>query len=169
MFKTFAAIATFGFVLTGANIETGYAQQVNKAELDANMKAFQPPAEGMVRYVIHLPPQADDSAFQVELIVGKTVQVDEVNRYFFAGKIVESNIEGWGFPRYDVAQLGPMAGTRVGVDPDAPKVDRFVTLGGEPYMVRYNSRLPIVVYVPAGTEVRYRVWTAGYLQPAPQG
>jgi ecotin len=62
-----------------------------------------------------------------------------------------------------------MAGTRVGVDPDAPKVDRFVTLGGEPYMVRYNSRLPIVVYVPTGTEVRYRVWTAGYLQPAPQG
>jgi ecotin len=44
-----------------------------------------------------------------------------------------------------------------------------VTLGGEPYMVRYNSRLPIVVYVPTGTEVRYRVWTAGYLQPAPQG
>jgi len=47
------------------------------------------------------------------------------------------------------------------VDPNAPKVDRFVRLGGEPYFIRYNSRLPIVVYVPEGVEVRYRIWEAG--------
>jgi ecotin len=47
------------------------------------------------------------------------------------------------------------------VDPNAPKVDRFITFGGEPYFIRYNSRLPIVVYVPEGAEVRYRIWEAG--------
>jgi ecotin len=47
------------------------------------------------------------------------------------------------------------------VDPNVPKVMRFVALGGEPYLIRYNSRLPVVVYVPEGTEVRYRVWSAG--------
>jgi ecotin len=26
---------------------------------------------------------------------------------------------------------------------------------------RYNSRMPIVVYVPKGAEVRYRIWKAG--------
>ena len=36
----------------------------------------------------------------------------------------------------------------------------FITLGGEPYLVRYNSKLPLVVYVPAGSEVRYRIWAA---------
>jgi len=46
------------------------------------------------------------------------------------------------------------------VDPDAPKEDRFVPLGGEPYLIRYNSRLPVVVYAPEGVEVRYRVWSA---------
>ena len=52
-----------------------------------------------------------------------------------------------------------MAGTAMAVNPNAPKADRFITLGGEPYIIRYNSRLPIVVYVPEGVEVRYRIWT----------
>ena len=115
----------------------------------------------MVRYVLQLPQQADEAVFQVQLIVGKTVPVDEGNRYFFGGQIEEATIAGWGFPRYRVSPLGPMAGTRRAIDPTAPKVNRWITLGGEPYLIRYNSRLPIVVYVPEGVEVRYRNWSAG--------
>ena len=124
------------------------------------MKAFPPADPGMVRYVLQLPKQADESAFKVELIVGKTVQVDEGNRYFFGGTIEEVTIEGWGFPRYVVSKLGPMAGTLMAVDPNAPKASRFVALGGEPYLLRYNSQSPIVVYAPEGVEARYRVWNA---------
>jgi ecotin len=126
-----------------------------------NLKVFPPAEEGMVRYVLQLPRQADESAFKVELIVGKTVQVDEQNRYFFGGKIEEETVKGWGFTLYKVSKLGPMAGTRMAVDPNAPKMARFITIGGNPYIIRYNSRLPIVVYVPEGVEVRYRIWTAG--------
>jgi ecotin len=125
-----------------------------------NMKAFPPAGEGMVRYVLQLPRQDDESASRLQLIVGRTVQVDERNRYFFAGKVERETIKGWGFTRYVVAKLGPMAGTLMAIDPNAPKISRFVALGGEPYLVRYNSRLPIVVYVPEGVEVRYRIWTA---------
>jgi len=53
-----------------------------------------------------------------------------------------------------------MAGTLIAVDPNVPKVERFITLGGDPYLIRYNSRLPIVVYVPEDAEVRYRIWKA---------
>ena len=126
-----------------------------------NLKAFPPAEKGMVRYVLQLQRQADESAFKVELIVGKTVQVDEQNRYFFGGKIEEETVKGWGFTRYKVSRLGPMAGTLMAVDPNAPKVARFITIGGDPYIIRYNSRVPIVVYVPEGVEVRYRIWTAG--------
>jgi ecotin len=125
-----------------------------------NMKAFPLPEKGRVRYVLQLPKQDDESAFKVELIVGKTVLVDERNRYSFSGKIQAETIKGWGFTRYDVSQLGPMAGTLIAIDPNAPKVNRFITLGGEPYLIRYNSRLPLVVYAPEGVEVRYRIWTA---------
>ncbi len=126
-----------------------------------NMKAFPPAEEGMVRYVLQLPRQDDESASRVELIVGKTVQVDERNRYFFGGRIEKETIKGWGYTRYKVGKLGPMAGTLMAIDPNAPKVDRFIALAGDPYFVRYNSRLPIVVYVPEGVEVRYRLWSAG--------
>jgi ecotin len=125
-----------------------------------NMNAFPPADKGQLRYVLHLPEQDDESNYQVELIVGKTVEIDEINQYFFAGQINTESIAGWGFPRYLVSELGPMAGTLMAVDPNSPKVNRFVRLGGGPYLIRYNSRLPVVVYVPAGVEVRYRIWSA---------
>ena len=125
-----------------------------------NMKAFPPPDQGQIRYVILLAEQDNELNYQVELIVGQTVKIDETNQYFFGGQIKKENIVGWGFTRYVVSELGPMAGTLMAVDPNAPKVDRFIRLGGEPHLIRYNSRLPVVVYVPEGVEVRYRIWRA---------
>ena len=125
-----------------------------------NLKAFAPAEQGMLRYVLTLPVQTDESAFKVELIVGKRVKTDAANRYFFAGTLEVENISGWGFTQYRLKKLGPMAGTLMAVDPSQPLVERFITLGGEPYLIRYNSKLPVVVYVPAGVEVRYRIWRA---------
>jgi ecotin len=144
-------------VLTGALILLFAA---TAALAEDNLKAFPPAGEGMVRYVLQLPKQTDESDHRVELIVGKMVQVDAQNRYFFAGRIEAETIEGWGFTRYLVSKLGPMAGTLMAVDPDAPKVERFIALGGEPCLISYNSRLPVVVYVPEGVAVRYRIWSA---------
>jgi ecotin len=148
--KTVCSIAVLSFLVATSSVSAA-----------DNMKAFPPAEKGMVRYVLQLPKQDDESAFKVELIVGKTVLLDVENRYFFGGKIEEETIKGWGFPRYNVSKLGPMAGTQMAVNPDTPKVNRFITLGGEPFLIRYNSRLPIVVYAPEGVEVRYRVWSAG--------
>jgi ecotin len=126
-----------------------------------NMKAFPPAKEGQVRYVIPLEKKADEAAFKVELIIGKKIMIESENSYFFAGQIKPQNIPGWGFTRYVLDDLGPMAGTLMAVRDDAEKVERFIPLLGEPYLVRYNSRLPIVVYVPEDAEVRYRIWSAG--------
>jgi ecotin len=54
-----------------------------------------------------------------------------------------------------------MAGTLMAIGPNAPKVNRFIALGSEPYLIHYNSLLPIVVYAPDGVEIRYRIWSAG--------
>jgi ecotin len=143
---TTAALAFFSMVLAAHAADT--------------MQAFPPPEKGMTRFVLQLPKQDDEAAFKVELIVGKTVLLDERNRYFFGGKIQKEALKGWGYTRYVVSRLGPMAGTRMAIDPNAPKVNRFITLGGEPYLIRYNSRMPVVVYAPEGVEVRYRRWTA---------
>ena len=123
-----------------------------------NMKVFPPAESGMVRYVLQLPAQDDESLLKVELLVGQIVQTDAKNRYFLGGKINQQTIKGFGYTIYKVSKIGPMAGTLIAVDPNEPKVDRFITLGGEPYLIRYNSKLPVVVYVPDGADVRYRIW-----------
>lgn len=125
-----------------------------------DMKAFPPADEGMLRHVLQLPAKEDESLYQVELIAGQTVKLDQENQYFFGGAFEQETIGGWGYPRYLIKELGPMAGTRMAINPDAPKVERFVRLGGEPYLIRYNSRLPIVVYAPVDVDVRYRIWSA---------
>ena len=90
-------------------------------EAEDNLKAFPPPEAGMTRHVLLLPQHDDEASRKVELIVGQTVETDKVNRYFFGGKIEAVTIDGWGFTRYVVRQLGPMAGTLIAVDPDAPQ------------------------------------------------
>jgi len=145
--KTFLALA----LLVLASSPAGAAD---------NMKAFPPADAGMNRYVINLPKLDDEDAARVQLIVGKTVSVDGQNPHFFGGKLEKETIKGWGFDRYILRKLGPMAGTLMAVDPKAPKVERFVAIAGEPQLIRYNSRLPVVVYVPDGVEVRYRIWRA---------
>ncbi|HDG1126883.1 TPA: hypothetical protein PCZ26_000645, partial [Klebsiella aerogenes] len=45
--------------------------------------------------------------------------------------------------------------------PDGKKEKKFVTAGlGDTGLLRYNSKLPIVVYTPANVEVKYRIWKA---------
>ncbi|NLI82387.1 MAG: proteinase inhibitor I4 serpin [Deltaproteobacteria bacterium] len=115
----------------------------------------------MVPHVLRLPAQDDESAFRVELMVGRTVQVDERDQHFFSGRIQAETIKGRGYARYTGNKLGMIAGTRMAVDPTAAKVSRFFTRGGEPYLIPCNSLLPVVVYVPECAEVRYRIWVAG--------
>ena len=127
---------------------------------DSHWEKAYPPAEaGMVRHVLHLPTLSDESAMKVELIAGKTVETDGVNKYFFGGKIEEATIQGWGFPRYNVT-IGQMASTLMAPPPNQSKTKQFVAIGRQPYLIRYNSRLPVVVYAPEDVEVRYRLWKA---------
>lgn len=136
------------------------AALISSVSAGDNMKAFKPAEDGMTRHVLQLPKKDDEASFKVELIVGKTVETDGVNRHFFGGKLEAESIEGWGFTRYMLKELGPMAGTLMAPPPGGKKVKTFVPVGGEPFLIRYNSKLPVVVYVPEGVEVRYRIWSA---------
>jgi ecotin len=130
------------------------------AEEHRYLKAFPPAEDGMVRYVIMLPhkERGEEDDFRVELIAGKEMLTDGVNRVRLGGKIEAKPLKGWGFTYYEVAKFGPAASTLIGVPPGTPQVERFVTVPS--LLIRYNSRIPLIVYVPAGGEVRYRIWKA---------
>lgn len=85
-----------------------FLSAVMGSEAADNLRAFPPAGEGVTRLVLTVPKQADESAFKVELIVGKTVKVDDVNTFFFSGNIEEEVVEGWGFPKFVVRRLGTM-------------------------------------------------------------
>ena len=156
-----------GFALLMSGILLG-ASTVTGQDRDS-LDAFPQADEGMQRFVLQLDPKDDESRFQVQLIVGKTLALDSANRYFFTGTLETINVEGWGYDSYVVKEFGPMAGTRMAANPDAPKVKRFISIGGAPTMIRYNSKLPVVVYVPSGAEVRYRIWRADDEKVIPKG
>lgn len=133
------------------------------------LQAFPAAKEGQQRFVIEVPKAEDEYALKVELVIGKTVPTDGVNRHFFGGKVEEVELKGWGYSFYEMKELGPMAGTRMAPQPGAKMVDSFVRVNHTLPLLRYNSRMPIVVYVPAGVEVRYRIWKAAEERKAAEG
>jgi ecotin len=124
------------------------------------LKAFPAAQEGLERFVIVLPEKerGEEDAFRVEIIVGKDMLTDGVNLVQLTNTIETRVLEGWGYPYYEGAGASETMGTMMAPPEGAPLVKTFVT--ASPVHVRYNSRLPIVVYVPKGYEVRYRIWEA---------
>lgn len=124
------------------------------------LQAFPAAKEGLERFVIVLPEKerGEEDAFRVEIIVGKAMLTDGVNLVRLANTIEARVLEGWGYPYYEAAGSSETMSTMMAPPAGAPLVKTFVT--ASPVHVRYNSRLPIVVYVPKGYEVRYRIWEA---------
>jgi len=124
------------------------------------LKAFPLAKEGVERYVIVLPhkERGDEDAFNVEIVAGKQMLTDGVNLVRLASTIKQRTLEGWGYSYYVVSGSSDTITTLMAPPEGTPLVKTFVTVA--PLHVRYNSRLPIVVYVPKGYEVRYRIWRA---------
>ena len=117
----------------------------------------------MERFVIVLPDKerGEEDSFKVEIIVGKEMLTDGVNLVRLANTIEAHPLKGWGYTYYEVTGPSETLSTLMAPPPGAPKVMKFVTVS--PLQIPYNSRLPIVVYVPKGYEVRYRIWEASKL------
>ncbi|WFB36279.1 ecotin family protein [Kiritimatiellota bacterium B12222] len=129
-----------------------------RAEDHKQLKAYPPAEEGQVRHVIVVPYMANENDYKVEIFVGKTIVTDAANAKRMGGSFETKTIEGWGYPYY-VATTGPVASTMMMPRPDQENVERFVSMPGE--MIRYNSKLPIVIYTDPDAEIRYRIWSAG--------
>ncbi|WP_339519156.1 serine protease inhibitor ecotin [Pseudomonas proteolytica] len=133
------------------------AAQANAAKLE-DIAPYPKADAGYVRQVIHLPAKPQEQDFKVEILAGKTLLVD-CNQQRLGGVLEEKNLEGWGYPFYRLEKVsGPMS--TMMACPDGKTREDFVPVVGDGFVLRYNSKLPIVVYVPKDVEVRYRIWSA---------
>ncbi len=139
---------------------SAWAASNDTAALPLEKVAPYPKAEkGMKRQVIQLTPEKDESTLKVELLIGQTLEVD-CNKHRLGGELDSKTLEGWGYDYYVFDKVTSPVSTMMAC-PDGKKEKKFITAYlGEDGMLRYNSKLPIVVYTPENVEVKYRIWKA---------
>lgn len=150
-------VASLAMISLCACATAGVEAQGSRSVAD-ELKAYPEAAAGQTRHVITLPPTQNEDELNVEIIVGQTKTVD-CNRHSLGGELSERVVDGWGYNYYIVPQITAGASTMMGCPPNSER-ETFVTLPGQT-IVRYNSKLPLVVYTPENAEVRYRFWRAG--------
>ncbi|HEY5733723.1 MAG TPA: serine protease inhibitor ecotin [Gammaproteobacteria bacterium] len=123
-----------------------------------DLKAWPAAEAGYNRYVIRLAPMDTEANHQVEIMVGKNMLVD-CNQHRLGGDLEARVVKGWGYTSYHLEKVGGPMSTMMAC-PGQQKKTQFIRVSGDGYRVRYNSKLPIVVYVPEGFEVGYRIWSA---------
>jgi ecotin len=129
-----------------------------------DLKPFPEPEIGYRRVVIRLPVVDAPDDRRVELILGKTMEVD-CNLHILSGQLARKVVQGWGYDYFVLGNVSGPASTMMACPPDEPRRAAFVRIGlgqndAHNGWQRYNSKLPIVVYVPDSIEVHYRIWTA---------
>ncbi len=139
-------------IIVAIAMSNGYAQQ----QVNSSVSMFPKPSAGQTQYIIDVPHSDKDENKKIEFFVGKMTETDACNNHGLIGELEEKDLEGWGYGYYEFKTEGQIRSTMMGC-PDDKKVHRFVSAPGQ--LVRYNGRLPIVVYVPEGYEVRYKIYT----------
>ncbi len=148
-------------VIAAACVSTStFANEAPKEQPLEKVAPYPQAEKGMKRQVIQLPVQQDEANFKVELLIGQTLEVD-CNQHRLGGQLESKTLEGWGYDYYVFDKVTSPVSTMMAC-PDGKKEKKFVTAYlGDNSLLRYNSKLPIVVYTPENVEVKYRVWQAG--------
>jgi ecotin len=107
------------------------------------------------RIIIQLPIEKNEDNLKIELFVGIEKMAD-CNSHTLEGKSTKKNIDGGAYNYFIIESTGVSVSTKMACL-DAP-TRKFVTM--QPILTSYNSKLPIVLYVPQNIEVKYRIWRA---------
>ena len=121
-----------------------------------NIHMFPQAKEGFVRYVIEVPKTQNDYEHKIELLIGKNMMVD-CNHHSLSGKIESVTVKGWGYKYLEIKEI--KSGLTTMMACKDPKTEKYISIRDT--LRRYNSRSPIVAYVPKGYEVRYCIWSVG--------
>lgn len=130
----------------------------NTATPTATLEAFPLPKDDYERHVIHLPIGNYEDNLKIELLPGKVEEVD-CNGGHYNGDFKLQVLEGWGYNYYELNDLTGPAST-LQACPDDTKTLQFVPVHSNGSLLQYNSRLPVVVYLPKGLQLRWRTWVA---------
>lgn len=125
---------------------------------DNSLEPWPSAGAGETRFVVRLPALDEEAGRRIELQIGQDLEVD-CNLHWFDGTLDRGMVEGWGYPMYRLVDVTGPASSRRACPGDQART-AFVSARLEDPFLPYSSKQPIVVYVPEGFIVRYRVWSA---------
>lgn len=120
-----------------------------------DVSVFPEAEKGYKKLVIEVPHSDNDQNKKIEFTVGKWMDVDGCNYYNLAGRYEKKDLQGWGYDYFVFTTKGEVSSTLMGC-PDAKGRNLFVTAA--PQLVNYNGKLPIVIYVPEGYDVQFKIY-----------
>lgn len=118
---------------------------------------FPKPEKGYKMMVIDVPYSDRDQDKRIEFSVGKMMEVDGCNHFGLNGETTQLDLQGWGYTYYVFKTDGQVIGTQMGC-PDAAKRNLFVS--AQPTAVRYNGKMPIIIYIPEEYDVQFKIFSA---------
>lgn len=112
--------------------------------------------EGYSRVLIELPEiKGKEQLYQVELFAGKEMETDRCNTYALMGEFSEETMEGTGHKYFYARTQGQVVKSMKDC-PEGETKKQFVCFAC--HLIPYSSKVPIVVCVPNGFDIRYRIW-----------
>ncbi|MFZ4262818.1 ecotin family protein [Sphingobacterium sp. HJSM2_6] len=131
------------------------ASNAQEMVLKVDPALFPQPDKGYKKMIIEVPYSSNDALKKIEFLVGKTMEVDGCNHFALQGTLEKKDLQGWGYEYYVFQTKGEVIATQMGC-PDAPKRQLFVA--AQPTLVRYNGKMPIVIYVPEEYDVQFKIY-----------
>lgn len=120
-------------------------------------KIFPEAQKGFKKMIIEVPYSENDSNKKIEFYVGKWMDVDGCNSFNLMGTYTQKDLQGWGYSYWDFSTKGEVRSTLMAC-PDTKGRHLFVS--ASPQIVDYNGRMPIVIYVPDGYDVQFKIFKA---------
>ena len=121
-----------------------------------SIKPFPKPHAGDKRLVIRLPARANENALLVRVTSGKLGRVD-CNNQAYTGTLETKTLQGWGYNFYVLRTKGEAMSTLMACPPNSART-AFVPVAGAEQTLSYNSRMPLIYYVPKDFNVQYEVF-----------
>lgn len=111
------------------------------------------------RHVIWLANQADESQYKVEILATKS-GLKDCNTVSYNANLKVQTLEGWGYDYYRVDNLQGPNSTLMACDNKQKRKANIPVNFADQDLLRYNSKLPIVIYAPKDIDIQYRIWQA---------
>ncbi|MCL1048953.1 serine protease inhibitor ecotin [Shewanella abyssi] len=153
----FSANATSPQHPSGTNQQRVNAQHFSATDYlpQESSKMFPAPKEGQVQHILTLDKLENESDYMLEIQIGQTKMVD-CNKHGLSGRVIQKPLQGWGYRYYEVESISAGPSTMMACF-DQALTEKFLPITTD-LKLRYDSRLPKVIYLPENSQVRYRIW-----------